>query len=110
MAHSAIALGTLFGGWRIVKTLGFKLTKMDPVHRFSVETAAAAVIIGSSLLGIPVSTTHCVSGSIMGSGATQRLSAVRWGVARRIIWAWIITIPAAAIIAGLSYILLVGSL
>ena len=109
-AHSAIALGTFAGGWRIVRTMGFRMTKLDPVHGFSAETAAAAVIMGSSLLGIPVSTTHCVSGSIMGSGATQRLSAVRWGVARRIIWAWVITIPAAAIIAGLSYILLIGSL
>src|SRR3989442_4839730 len=85
MAHSAIALGTLFGGWRIVKTLGFKLTKMDPVHGFSVETSAASVIIGSSLLGIPVSTTHCVSGSVLGSGATLGVSAVKWGVARRIV-------------------------
>lgn len=103
MAHSAIALGTLFGGWRIVKTLGFKVTKMDPVHGFSVETSAAAVIIGSSLLGIPVSTTHCVSGSVLGSGATGGFSAVKWGVARRIIWAWIITIPASALIAGAAY-------
>ena len=103
MAHSAIALGTLFGGWRIVKTLGFKLTKMDPVHGFSVETSAASVIIGSSLLGIPVSTTHCVSGSVLGSGATLGVSAVKWGVARRIVWAWLLTIPASAIIAWLTY-------
>ncbi len=103
MAHSAIALGTLFGGWRIVKTLGFKLTKMDPVHGFSVETSAASVIIGSSLLGIPVSTTHCVSGSVLGSGSTLGVSAVKWGVARRIAWAWLLTIPASAIIAWLTY-------
>ncbi len=103
MAHSAIALGTFFGGWRIVKTLGFKITKMDPVHGFSVETSAASIIIGSSLLGIPVSTTHCVSGSVMGSGATLGVSAVKWGVARRIIWAWLLTIPAAAIIAAMTY-------
>ncbi len=104
LAHSAIALGTFFGGWRIVKTLGFKVTKMDPVHGFSVETSAASVIIGSSLLGIPVSTTHCVSGSVMGSGASLGFSAVKWGVARRIIWAWLLTIPAAAIVAALTYI------
>ncbi len=103
MAHSAIALGTFFGGWRIVKTLGFKVTKMDPVHGFSVETSAAAVIIGSSLAGIPVSTTHCVSGSVIGSGITTAVSAVKWGVARRIIWAWVITIPASALVAGLVY-------
>ena len=105
MAHSAIALGTFFGGWRIIKTLGFRVTKMDPVHGFSVETSAAAVIMASSVLGIPVSTTHCVSGSIMGSGATLRVSAVKWGVARRIIWAWFLTIPAAAVVAGATYLL-----
>ncbi len=103
LAASAIALGTLFGGWRIVRTLGFRMTKIDPVHGFSIETSAAAVIIGSSLLGIPVSTTHCVSGSVLGAGATGGFSAVKWGIARRIIWAWIITIPVSALIAGLVY-------
>jgi inorganic phosphate transporter, PiT family len=103
MANSAIALGTFFGGWRIVKTMGFRITKLDPVHGFSAETAAASVILGSSFLGIPVSTTHCVSGSIMGVGATRRLSAVRWGVARRIVWAWLITIPLTALIAAFTY-------
>ncbi len=107
MANSAIALGTLFGGWRIVKTMGFKITKLDPVHGFAAETTAAAVIMSSSLLGIPVSTTHCVSGSIMGVGATKRLSAVRWGVARRIAWAWLITIPASAAVASLVYLAVV---
>ncbi len=102
-AHASIALGTLFGGWRIVKTMGFRITKLDPIHGFSAETTAAGVILGSSLLGIPVSTTHCVSGSIMGVGATRRFSAVRWGVARRIIWAWVITIPMSALIAGVAY-------
>lgn len=103
-ANSAIAFGTLFGGWRIVRTMGFRITKLDPIHGFSAETTAAGVILGSSFLGIPVSTTHCVSGSIMGVGATRRLSAVRWGVARRIVWAWLITIPMSALMAGAAYI------
>jgi inorganic phosphate transporter, PiT family len=107
MANSAIALGTLLGGWRIVRTMGFKITKLDPVHGFAAETTAAAVIMSSSLLGIPVSTTHVVSGSIMGVGATKRLSAVRWGVARRIVWAWLITIPASAAMACLAYLVVV---
>ncbi len=104
LASSAIALGTFFGGWRIVRTMGFKITKLDPAHGFSAETAAAGVIIGSSIFGIPVSTTHCVSGSIMGVGATKRLSAVRWGVARRIVWAWLVTIPLSALIASAAYL------
>ena len=103
-AATSIALGTFFGGWRIVKTLGFKLTRLDPVHGFSIETASAVTIIGSSLLGIPVSTTHVVSGSVMGSGATMGAATVKWGVARRIIWAWLVTIPAAGVVAGLSYV------
>jgi PiT family inorganic phosphate transporter len=82
------------------------MTKLDPVHGVSIETAAAATIIGSSLLGIPVSTTHVVSGSVMGSGATMGAGTVRWGVARRIIWAWILTIPAAAVIAAACYFFL----
>ena len=106
LAATSIALGTFFGGWRIVKTLGFRMTKLDPVHGVSIETAAAATIIGSSLLGIPVSTTHVVSGSVMGSGATMGAGTVRWGVARRIIWAWILTIPAAAVIAAACYFFL----
>jgi PiT family inorganic phosphate transporter len=100
MAHTAIALGTLAGGWRIIHTMGGRITKLDPVHGFGAETAGAGVIIGSTLLGIPVSTTHVIGGSIIGVGATRRLSAVRWGVARRIMWAWIITIPAAAGLAA----------
>ncbi len=99
LANSAIALGTFFGGWRIVRTMGFRITKLDPAHGFAAETTAASVIMGSSLLGIPVSTTHCVSGAIIGVGATRRLSAVRWGVARRIVWAWLLTIPMCALIA-----------
>jgi inorganic phosphate transporter, PiT family len=105
-AATSIALGTFFGGWRIVKTLGFRLTRLDPVHGFSIETASAVTIIGSSLLGIPVSTTHVVSGSVMGSGTTMGAATVKWGVARRIIWAWLVTIPAAAVVAALSYVAL----
>ncbi len=106
LAHISIALGTFFGGWRIIKTLGFRVTKLDPVHGFSIETASAATIIGSSLFGIPVSTTHVVSGGVMGSGFTMGASAVKWGVARRIVWAWIITIPASAVVAGVSYLVI----
>ena len=105
-AATSIALGTFFGGWRIVKTLGFRLTRLDPVHGFSIETASAVTIIGSSLLGIPVSTTHVVSGSVMGSGATMGAATVKWGVARRIIWAWLVTIPTAAVVAALGYVIL----
>jgi PiT family inorganic phosphate transporter len=103
LAATSIALGTFFGGWRIVKTLGFRMTRVDPVHGFSIETASAFTIIVSSLFGIPVSTTHVVSGSVMGSGATMGSGTVRWGVARRIIWAWLVTIPASALVASLAY-------
>jgi inorganic phosphate transporter, PiT family len=103
LSYFSIALGTFFGGWRIVKTIGFKVTRLDPVHGFSIETAAAATIIGSTFGGIPVSTTHVVSGGVMGSGATKGMSTVKWGVARRIIWAWLITIPASAAISALCY-------
>ena len=103
MAHLAIALGTLAGGWRIIHTMGGKITKLDPMHGFGAETAGAAVIIGSTFFGIPVSTTHVIAGSIIGVGATRRLSAVRWGLARRIMWTWIITIPAASGMAAMLY-------
>jgi PiT family inorganic phosphate transporter len=104
--NGAIALGTMAGGWRIVKTMGLKITKLKPVGGFAAETAGAATIIGASLFGIPVSTTHTITGAIVGVGATSRLSAVRWGVAGRIVWAWILTIPAAgAIGAGALYLL-----
>jgi len=106
LAATSIALGTFFGGWRIVKTLGFRMTKLDPVHGFSIETASAVTIIFASFLGIPVSTTHVVSGSVMGSGATMGAGTVRWGVARRIVWAWIVTIPASALVAAGTYALL----
>ncbi len=100
--HLFIALGTLAGGWRIVKTLGTKITKLQPIGGFCAETAAAVSIIGASFAGIPVSTTHTITGAVMGVGATKRLTAVRWGVAASIIWAWVLTIPvSAAISAGL---------
>ena len=105
-AHLAIGLGTLAGGWRIVKTMGMRLTKLRPVGGFCAEAAGAVMLIGTALGGIPVSTTHTIAGSIMGVGATQRLSAVRWGVAGRIVWAWILTIPLSAAIAALTWLIL----
>src|SRR5215211_1279545 len=108
-AHAAIALGTLSGGWRIVKTLGQRITDLKPVGGFSAETAAACSLYLATFLGIPVSTTHTITGAIVGVGATRRLSAVRWGVARRIVWAWVLTIPAAATLAALAALLLKAS-
>jgi inorganic phosphate transporter, PiT family len=105
-AHAALALGTMAGGWRIVKTMGMRITKLRPVGGFSAETAGAATLIGTALAGIPVSTTHTISGAIMGVGAVQRFSAVRWGVAGRILWAWVLTIPASAIVAAATWMLL----
>jgi PiT family inorganic phosphate transporter len=102
-AHTAIALGTYFGGWRIVHTMGSKITKLKPVGGFCAETAGAITLFGTALAGIPVSTTHTITGAIIGVGATNRLSAVRWGVARRIVWAWVLTIPASAGVAALTY-------
>ena len=102
-AHAAIALGTLTGGWRIVKTLGQRITALKPVGGFSAETAAACSLYLATALGIPVSTTQTITGAIVGVGATRRLSAVRWGVAGRIVWAWVLTIPAAAAIAAVTY-------
>jgi len=99
-AHAAIGLGTLAGGWRIVKTMGMRLTKLRPIGGFCAETAGAVMLLGTAMGGIPVSTTHTITGSIMGVGATQRLSAVRWGVASNIVWAWILTIPLSGIIAA----------
>ncbi|MFZ1890737.1 MAG: inorganic phosphate transporter [Formosimonas sp.] len=100
---SAIALGTLFGGWRIVKTMGQKLTKLKPVGGFCAETGGAVTLFTATALGIPVSTTHTITGAIVGVGATHRFSSVRWGVAGNIVWAWIFTIPAAAFIAAISW-------
>jgi PiT family inorganic phosphate transporter len=97
-AHAAIGLGTLSGGWRIIHTMGSRITKLQPVHGFAAETGAAAAVFLATMLGIPVSTTHAITGSIVGVGATRRLSAVRWGVAGQIVWAWVLTIPAAALL------------
>lgn len=99
-AHAAIAFGTYFGGWRIVHTMGSKITKLKPVGGFCAETAGAITLFGTALAGIPVSTTHTITGAIVGVGTTSRLSAVRWGVATRIVWAWILTIPASAMVAA----------
>ncbi len=105
LCHAAIALGTMFGGWRIVKTMGQKVAKLKPVDGFGAESAAALTLAISSGFGIPVSTTHTITGAIMGVGSLRRLSAVRWGVAYNIVWAWILTIPAAAFISALAYLL-----
>jgi PiT family inorganic phosphate transporter len=105
-AHSAIALGTAFGGWRIVKTMGTRITKLRPFGGFCAETGGASAIFLASALGVPVSTTHTITGAIVGVGAANRLSAVRWGVAGRIVWAWVLTIPMAASIAALSWLIL----
>jgi inorganic phosphate transporter, PiT family len=105
-AYTAIGLGTALGGWRIVKTMGSRITKLRPFGGFCAETAGGISILIASGLGVPVSTTHTITGAIVGVGAAQRLSAVRWGVATRIVWAWILTIPMAAAIAAVSYLLL----
>jgi PiT family inorganic phosphate transporter len=102
-AHAAIALGTLTGGWRIVRTMGTRITKLKPFSGFCAETGAATAVLAASHWGIPVSTTHTITGAIVGVGAAQRFSAVRWGVAGRIVYAWILTIPMAAVIGALSY-------
>jgi inorganic phosphate transporter, PiT family len=102
-AHASIALGTYFGGWKIVHTMGARITKLKPVGGFCAETAGAITLFSASLAGIPVSTTHTITGAIIGVGATARLSAVRWGVARRIVWAWILTIPASALVGAITF-------
>ena len=102
-AHSAIALGTLSGGWRIIHTMGSKITKLQPVGGFAAETAGAISLFTATGLGVPVSTTHTITGAIIGVGSTRRLSAVRWGIAGRIVWAWILTIPASALVGALVY-------
>jgi PiT family inorganic phosphate transporter len=99
-ANASIALGTYFGGWRIVHTMGSRITKLKPVGGFCAEAAGAITLFSTALAGIPVSTTHTITGAIVGVGAVNRLSAVRWGVARRIVWAWVVTIPAAALVAA----------
>jgi PiT family inorganic phosphate transporter len=106
IAHAAIGLGTLSGGWRIIKTMGQKITKLQPPGGFAAETGAAVAIYVATALGVGISTTHTITGAIVGVGATRRLSAVRWGVARQIVWAWILTIPASATIGASAYLLL----
>jgi inorganic phosphate transporter, PiT family len=103
LCYTVIALGTMMGGWRIVKTMGTKITKLRPMGGFCAETSAAIAIIGASLAGIPVSTTHTITGAIVGVGSTHRLTAVRWGVAGSIIWAWVLTIPLSALISAAIY-------
>jgi len=102
---SAMALGTSVGGWKVIKTMGSRVFKLQPVHGFSAETSAAAVIAGMSLLGTPISTTHVISTAIMGSGSSNRLSAVRWGIVKNIVIAWVLTIPAAGAVAALLYLI-----
>ena len=104
--QTAIALGTLFGGWRIVKTMGQKITKLKPFEGFCAETAGALTLFGATHFGIPVSTTHTVTGAIMGAGARKGVSAVKWGVTTKIFWAWILTIPVSALIGALTYLLI----
>jgi PiT family inorganic phosphate transporter len=106
VAAIAMSAGTSVGGWRIIKTMGQRVVKLDPIHGFAAETTAATVILGASHFGMPVSTTHIISTAIMGVGASHRLSAVRWGVAGRIVVAWILTIPAAGAVAAVSYVIL----
>jgi inorganic phosphate transporter, PiT family len=104
ICHASIALGTMFGGWRIVRTMGMRLTALQPIGGFCAETAGAIALLGSARFGIPVSTTHTITGAIVGVGSTRRFSAVRWGVARNVVWAWILTIPCTAAIAALVYL------
>lgn len=103
--YSSISLGTMFGGWRIVKTMGQKIAKIKPIDGFCAETGAAITLFASTAMGIPVSTTHTITGSIMGVGSLKRLTAVKWGVAGRIVWAWVLTIPCSALISAVCYIL-----
>jgi PiT family inorganic phosphate transporter len=103
LAHTAIGLGTLSGGWRIIHTMGSKITKLQPIGGFAAETGAAVAIYTATMLGVGISTTHTITGAIVGVGATRRLSAVRWGVARQIVWAWVLTIPASALIGAVTY-------
>ncbi len=104
--HAAIALGTMAGGWRVIKTMGQRITKLKPVGGFCAETAGALTLIQTASLGIPVSTTHTITGAIMGVGTVHRLSAVRWGVAGRIMWAWVLTIPVSAVLSAFFYLML----
>ena len=105
-ANLAMGLGTYFGGWRIVHTMGSKITKLKPIGGFCAETAGAITLFATAAAGIPVSTTHTITGAIVGVGAVTRLSAVRWGVARRIVWAWVLTIPASALVGAVTFSLI----
>ncbi len=102
-AYLAIGLGTYFGGWKVIRTMGMRLTHLTPVHGFCAETAGAVILFGTAIAGIPVSTTHTIAGTIMGVGSTRRLSAVRWGIAGKMVWAWVLTIPASASVAAATY-------
>ena len=106
LSYSAISLGTLSGGWRIIKTMGSRITKLQPAGGFAAETGAAVAIATATVMGVGISTTHTITGAIVGVGATRRLSAVRWGVAGQIVWAWVLTIPASATIGAISYLLI----
>ena len=106
LAATAMSLGTAAGGWRIMKTMGQRVVKLDPVHGFAAETTAASIILGASHFGMPVSTTHVISSAIMGVGTSDRVNAVRWGVARSIVTAWILTIPCSGAIAAATYLVL----
>jgi PiT family inorganic phosphate transporter len=103
-AHTAIGLGTLMGGWKVIRTMGMRLTHLRPVGGFAAETSAATVLVGTALAGIPVSTTHTIAGAIMGVGSMRRLSAVRWGIAGKIVWAWVLTIPSSAAVGAVTYL------
>jgi PiT family inorganic phosphate transporter len=105
LSYTTIAIGTLAGGWKVIKTMGVNITRLRPINGFCAETAGAGVIIGSSMFGIPVSTTHVISGAIMGVGTSKRISSVRWTVARKIVWAWIFTIPVTALVGAAAYFL-----
>lgn len=108
LSHTVIALGTLFGGWKVIKTLGMRVTKLTPFGGFSAETSAGLTIIGATMGGIPVSTTHTITGAIIGVGSIKGFSAVRWGVAKNILWAWVLTIPLSALFAMLTYLIATG--
>ncbi len=108
LAHTAIGLGTLSGGWRIIKTMGSRITKLQPIGGFAAETGAAIAIYGATMAGVGISTTHTITGAIVGVGSTRRLSAVRWGVAGQIVWAWLLTIPASALFGAVAYKLFVA--
>ena len=108
LAHTAIGLGTLSGGWRIIKTMGTRITKLQPIGGFAAETGAAFAIYGATMAGVGISTTHTITGAIVGVGSTRRLSAVRWGVAGQIVWAWLLTIPASAFVGAVAYKLIVA--